>query len=73
MLTAIVILTFLVVGAGDYRPMHKDMKPKEKFWYFALLSLGFCVLLLYSMRIDVPSPAKGITFILDKLFPGLGQ
>ena len=73
MLSALVILLIAAVLGFDYRPMHRDLKPKEKFWYFTLLSVGFCVLLLYSLRINVPSPAKGITFVLDRLFPNLAQ
>ncbi len=73
MLTAIVVIGFVASVAVDYTPMHKDMKSKERFWYFALLGMGFCVLLLYSFRISIPSPTKGMTYILYKLFPMLEQ
>jgi len=73
MITAIVITVFLLVIAFDYVPMHKDVKTKETVWYFIILGVSFCVLILYSFQINVPSPAKGIESVLDKLFPTLAQ
>ena len=73
MLTAIVFIVFLLVLFVDYRPMSKAAGTKERVWYLILLGISFCVLLLYSFHIPVPSPAKGITKLLDALFEKLAQ
>ncbi len=73
MLTTIVFIVFLLVMVVDYRPMRKSAGKNERIWYLVLVGISFCVLLLYSFRVVVPSPAKGIITILDALFPKIAQ
>lgn len=67
MLTFIVLLVFAGTVVFDLLPLKKRPK-KQNAVYLALLSAGFIVLMLYSLGVEVPSPAKPITALVKMLF-----
>lgn len=68
MLTTIVILLYVCVVLFDFLPSKKKQKKKESIIYFAILSVSFSVLILYSLGIKVPGPSDSIKNIVEKLF-----
>ncbi len=68
MLTFIVIFLFLTAAIFDSVTLLQHKKTKVKVLYFSLLSVAFCVLLLYSLGIMAPSPAPLIAAVIDALF-----
>lgn len=73
MITGIVVVFFLAILALDLRPLWKNMNIKIRIVYCSLLLASFCVLVLYTINIPVPSPAIPIIKLIDALFPGLGK
>jgi protein-S-isoprenylcysteine O-methyltransferase Ste14 len=68
MLTTIVILLYVCVMLFDFLPSRKDRSKKESIVYFGILSVSFCVLLLYSFDIKVPGPSEPIRNVVETLF-----
>ena len=68
MLTAMVIALFGSILAVDGRKNLKGVGLKHKLVYLSLLGVSFCVLILYSVDIPVPSPTNAIEAIIDALF-----
>ncbi len=56
MVTFLVIVLYLFVVLFDFLPMIKNGKKKECWVYSVLLFISFCVILLFSLDIAVPSP-----------------
>ncbi|MPM09260.1 hypothetical protein SDC9_55576 [bioreactor metagenome] len=72
MLTVIVLLLYTLVIVFDFVPTRKERKIKGNIVYWSILSISFCVLILYSLDIEVPSPSGPIRYIVEKIFIPLG-
>ena len=72
MLTVIVILLYVFVILFDSIPSKKDRTKKGSIVYWTILTISFCVLLLYSLDIRVPGPSEPIRHIIEKLFTPSG-
>lgn len=68
MLLSMVIFLYLCIVVFDFLPAARGGVKKENILYLSLLSVSFCVLVLYSLNISVPSPATPIEAIIKKLF-----
>ncbi|MEL7609031.1 MAG: hypothetical protein AAGU74_05955 [Bacillota bacterium] len=68
MLTVMVIALFGLIVAVDARKTLKGAGTKDKVVYLTLLGISFCVLILYSFDVPVPSPADPIKDAIDALF-----
>ncbi|MEA4892284.1 MAG: hypothetical protein VB085_06950 [Peptococcaceae bacterium] len=73
MLTVIVLFLFSAVMVIESLTARKGAGLKKagkqiKIMYYFMMLASFCILLLYSLEIPVPSPAKGITGLLDAVF-----
>jgi len=68
MLTAIVLALFLLAPLIDGLTILKRTAKKVKIVYFSLMLVSFCVLMLYSLSIPVPSPAGAITDAIEAIF-----
>jgi len=68
MLATIVILLYVCVVLFDFIPSKKHRSKKESIVYCFLLSVSFCVLILYSFDIKVPGPSEPIRNVVEKLF-----
>lgn len=65
--TAPIVLLYVFVLLIDYLPKKKERAVKERVIYIVLLSLSFCVLVLYTLDIPVPGPSKPIKSAVEKL------
>lgn len=72
MLTAIVVLLYFFVILFDFIPTRKEHTTQRNVVYWGMLSVSFCVLVLYSMDIKVPGPTEPIKFVVEKLFHPVG-
>lgn len=69
------MLTLIVAGlvgltvVFDLLPGIKKRPKKDSVVYCLLLAVGFIVLLLYSLDVNVPSPSKLIRSVVETLFP----
>lgn len=72
MLTAIVILLFLPAMFLEHMTVLKQAEKKEKILYFSIMLVSFCVLILYSLKVSVPSPAGLIISTIDAIFKPQG-
>lgn len=61
----LVLLLFFAILALAYRPRLSKAQTREKAVYLSLLLISFCVLVLYSLDISVPSPSTGIIWFLE--------
>lgn len=68
MLTAIVLILFLPAMYFDHMTVLKQAEKKEKIIHFSIMLVSFCVLILYSLDISVPSPAGPIINAIDAIF-----
>ena len=68
MLTTIVIFFYACVILFDFIPQKKGQSTKESVVYCVLLSVSFCVLMLYSLDIKVPGPSEPIRNVVGALF-----
>lgn len=69
--TAIVIILYLCIFIFDLMPIIKN-KEKKVYWvYLVFFMVSFCVLILYTLHIEVPSPSILIKQIVLKIFPNL--
>lgn len=68
MLTLIVICLFAGVVLFDWLPSKKRPK-KHSVIYFALLSVSFGVLILFSLGVDIPGPSEPIGALVETVFP----
>ncbi len=69
MLTAMVIALFAGAIIFDYVPGRKSRKKKENLIYGTLLALSFVILFLFSVGVNIPSPAKGIEDVVKLIVP----
>lgn len=72
MLTVIVILLFLPAMFFEYVTVFKQAETKVKIIHVSIMLISFFVLILYSLRISVPSPADLIISIIDAVFKPKG-
>jgi hypothetical protein len=72
-ITAIVVVLFLIILVTDLRPFWKSTGVKNRIVYCALMAASFCVLFLFTLNIPIPSPTTPIKSLIDALFPGLGK
>ncbi len=69
--TFIILILFFCVFAFDLLPLIKN-KEKKVYWiYMVLFFASFCVLILYTYHVDVPSPSPVIKQMILKMFPKL--
>ncbi|PKM73424.1 MAG: hypothetical protein CVU91_05725 [Firmicutes bacterium HGW-Firmicutes-16] len=68
MLTTIVILLYICVVLFDFLPSKETRSTKERVIYCILLTVSFCVLILYSLDIKVPGPTEPIRNVIETLF-----
>lgn len=73
MITGIVVIFFLAILALDLRPIWANSNVKIRIVYCSLLLTSFCILVLYTFNVPIPSPAIPIIKLIDALFPGLGK
>ncbi len=73
MITGIVVVFFLAILALDLRPIWKNSNVKIRIVYCLLLLTSFCILVLYTFNVPIPSPVIPIIKLIDALFPGLGK
>ena len=69
------MLTVIVAGlvgatiVFDLLPGIKNRPKKESVIYCLLLTIGFSVLLLFSLDVKVPGPSELIRSIVEAIFP----
>lgn len=68
MLTAIVLFLFILATLVEFLTVLKHSAKKVKIIHLSLMLVSFGVLMLYSLNITVPSPAEGITQVLETIF-----
>lgn len=69
MLTAIVIVVFLIVIIFDFLPASGRWSLKERILYLVLFSVSFAVLLLSSLNVQLPSISNAFIAVLKKILP----
>lgn len=72
MLTAIVVFLYAFDLVFDFLPSKKAWNRREITVYLAALVLGFCVLILFTLDVEIPSPYQPIVNIVKAIFPGAG-
>ena len=70
MVTAIVVILYACVVVFDLVPLFKKGQKKEGWIYTVCFAVTFCVLILHTLGISVPSPAPLIEKTIRAL---LGQ
>lgn len=66
----IVLLLYAGVVLGDFVPVVKAGKKGEIWAYSVLLSVTFCVLVLYSLDVRLPNPSRLIEDLVGPLTGG---
>ncbi|MFZ5966901.1 MAG: hypothetical protein ACOYVK_06975 [Bacillota bacterium] len=61
----LVILAYIVIGAIEIIPLIKKKQKKELVVYSVLFGGAFILSLLLSLGVEIPSPAKYITKIVE--------
>lgn len=69
MLTAIVIIVFILAFFSDYLPSSGRWPLRERILYLAVFSVGFVILLLTSLDVRLPSFSNALTSILKDILP----
>lgn len=67
LLTSIVIVLYFFVVVFDFLPVKNIIGKKAIFVYFAILSISFCVLFLYTINITIPSPSDYIKALINMI------
>lgn len=65
-MVTVIVLFFFIIIAFDFLPSRKIRPPKEIVLYWTILSVAFCVLILYSFIIIIPGPTKAIKYVVEK-------
>ena len=68
MLTVIVLFLFLPVTLYEYIAVLRHAERKVKIIHISILLISFCVLMLYSFNVSVPSPSPVIVSVLESIF-----
>lgn len=63
--TLIIIIIYTFVVLVELVPMIKQKKAKESWLFSILTCISFTILILYSLRIEIPSPADFIEGIVE--------
>ena len=72
MLTAIVLSLFLPVTLYEWKATLKHADKKVKIIHTSIMLVSFCVLMLYSLDVSVPSPSDMITDVVEAIFKPKG-
>lgn len=67
LLIVILIVGFALIALVDFPSVMKARQLKEIVVYSSLFILAFVISLLQIMHIDVPSPAKGLWFLIENV------
>lgn len=73
MLITIVLIFFTLILVLDYIPGRKSRPGRVNAVYCLALAVSFCMLLMHSLDIPVPSPTGPIRAIVEKLCSIGGQ
>ncbi|MEA4969438.1 MAG: hypothetical protein VB051_02795 [Candidatus Pelethousia sp.] len=68
MLTAIVLFLFLPVALYEWLVTLKHADKKVKIIHTSVMLVSFCVLMLYSLNVRVPSPTDMIMDVVESIF-----
>ena len=68
MLTAIVLFLFLLITPMECMTVLRHSAKKTKILHLSLMLISFGVLMLYTFNVSVPSPAEGITDVIEAIF-----
>ena len=68
MLTAIVLFLFLLVTLYEWTATLKHENKRVKIIHTSIMLVSFCVLMLYSLNVPVPSPSNMIADVLEAIF-----
>lgn len=68
MLTAIVLFLFLLATIIELMTVLKNAEKKVKIIHLSMMLISFCVLMLYSLDITVPSPSGVIVSVIEAVF-----
>lgn len=60
MLPFIIVILFIFVYLFDYKPVLKNGNTKEKILHGSIMAISFCILMLHSMGVSIPSPSDSI-------------
>lgn len=71
MVTAIVIILYVIVILLDFMASGGSWPMKERVVYWAVLALSFSGMLMASLGIQVPGPSGVIRNIVEFIVPGL--
>jgi hypothetical protein len=72
MLTAIALFLFLPVTLYEWKATLKHVDKKVKIIHTSIMLVSFCVLMLYSLDVSVPSPSDMITDVVEAIFKPKG-
>ena len=68
MLTVIVLFLFLPVTLYERTKTLKQADKKVKIIHASIMLVSFCVLMLYSLNVSVPSPSAMIKDVVQAIF-----
>lgn len=68
MLTAMVLFLFLPAVLLECMTVLKHAEKKVKIIHFSIMLISFCVLMLYSLDVPVPSPSDLIKGLVEAIF-----
>jgi len=64
MIIALTILIFVIIAAIDVPPLIKNKQKRELIVFCVLFVFAFTIAILQSMDIKVPSPIKGVIYLV---------
>lgn len=67
MLTAMVVFLFVPAMIFEWKAGLKSAGAKVKILHFSIMLISFCVLLLYSFDISLPSPSNMIGDLVEAI------
>ncbi len=68
MLITIVIFLFLIAALYERATVLKQAGRKLKVIHFSIMLASFCILVLYSLDIKLPSPSDAIIAAVEAIF-----
>jgi len=68
MLPLIIVLLFIFVYLFDYKPVLMDGNTKEKILHGSIMAISFCILMLHSLGVQIPSPTDSIEKMIHSIF-----
>lgn len=69
MILFIIILAagFTIIVLVEFLPILRAKQPQEIIVYSSLFVIAFVISLLQVINIEVPSPAKGLTYLIENV------